>query len=221
MATAIFNGYLDNDGGDPAGCSCHFDYGYTPSFGNSTIVQNGLRTGATFSAVVTIPYGGVRIYYRTSATNSAGTTYGATLVLTSPLGLSPHGGGGGGGGTPGVPFTRPAIMTLQATNIGETTVTMNGLILDDNGSPCQTRFEYGGTSAYGNETRWLVGGVTGATISEAVSLLSPGSAFHYRFVARNRYGISYGADMSFTTRSGRGSASGMAGDLLPLILSEV
>ncbi|MFY9259580.1 MAG: hypothetical protein WAO71_03625 [Gallionella sp.] len=215
MATAIFNGYLDNDGGDPAGCSCHFDYGYTPSFGNSTIVQNGLRTGATFSAVVTIPYGGVRIYYRAVAVNTAGTTYGGTLVLTSPLGLS------GGGGIPGVPSTRPAIVTLQVTGIGETTVTMNGLILDDNGSPCMTRFEYGGTTEYGNETRWVAGGVTGATISEEVSLLSPGSAFHYRFVARNRYGISYGSDMSFSTRSGVGPASGVAGDLLPLILSEV
>lgn len=77
--------------------------------------------------------------------------------------------------------------------------TLNGQIIDDGGLTCDARFEWGTTKAYGLITPWQGGFTTGSTFSATIYNLGEGVLYHFRAVARNSIGISYGQDMSFVT----------------------
>ncbi len=186
MASAQLNGTLTDDGG--LVCDTRFEWGTTPAMGNFTVWDTPYITGDTFSATIIIPGGVVTIYFRAIARNAVGTVTGATLSFT----------------TPGQP---PDVITLPATSIGETDAQLNGYIQNDRGGGCSTWFEFGGSAGYGNETVKVSGAVTGSTFSSQAYPLSGGHSFHYRAVARNRFGTGYGADVTFSTPSGRGSMS--------------
>lgn len=88
----------------------------------------------------------------------------------------------------------PNLTTVEGTNVnfvGE---------LTDMGGDTTTAvwFEYGQTSNYGQKTieKTLT---QPSTYCIAVSGLSPCTTYHYRAVARNNAGISYGEDKTFTT----------------------
>jgi len=122
-------------------------------------------------------------------------------------------------GTPGSGLN-PEVASVIASAISEHDAQMNGVIINDHGFVCSTRFEYGGTAAYGSKTRWVEGAVTGSTFAEIVSLAAAGLDIHYRAVAQNRYGIGYGADIVFTTRQS-GSGSELPGELIYPLLAEM
>lgn len=196
MATAILNGTLINDGGFP--CDCRFEYGLTPAYGLATTWQGGKRTGDTFQELVFNLPGGATVYFRAVARNAVGTSYGAQQrFVTIP--------------------TAPIVITLPASGISTGGATLNGSIVHDQGAPCAICFEYGGTSAYGNQTPWVSGYVTGDTFSNDIVGLSPGQSFHYRAVARNRYGVGYGQDVPFTTRSIMGAMTGISMEQVLLV----
>jgi len=77
--------------------------------------------------------------------------------------------------------------------------TLNGQLVDDGGLTCEVRFEWGTTIDYGYETPWQGGFTTGMTFSATIYGLGEGVLYHFRAVARNSRGISYGNDMSFVT----------------------
>ncbi len=196
MATAKLNGTLTDDGGLP----CDVCFAWTvggPTY--YTAWQTPFYTGMAFSETVLVPSGNVTVYFMAIARNAVGTTYGAIMSFV----------------TPGEP---PDVITLDASVIGEHDAQLNGQIVNDRGGGCQTKFQYGGTSNYGNETQWVSGAVTGSTFYDIVGPLSGGKSYHYRAVARNKYGEGYGQDVTFTTLSGEGSRSDLYGDLLPIIM---
>jgi len=78
------------------------------------------------------------------------------------------------------------------------------MVIYDAGSPGDVSFEWGASIAYGMETPWVSGFAAGATFSALLSPLVPGIAYHYRARFRNRYGVFYGADASFSTLSAEG-----------------
>ncbi len=199
MASAQLNGTLTDDGGLP--CDIRFEWGLTIAMGNYTAWGTPFVTGDTFSATIIIPGGLQQIWFRAIARNAIGTTLGSTLSFTTP-------------------GQAPDVITNPATNITETGALLNGEIINDRGSGCFTWFEFGGTSAYGNETVKVSGAVTGSVFTDNAYPLNGGSTFHYRAVARNRFGISYGKDVTFSTPSGIGSKSDLTGDLIYLLKKE-
>src|SRR5256885_3385666 len=66
-------------------------------------------------------------------------------------------------------------------------------------------FQWGLTTAYGNSTTaQSASGSTSATLSG----LSASATYHYRVVAYNSAGTTYGGDMTFTSSAGGGATPG-------------
>ena len=93
----------------------------------------------------------------------------------------------------------PAVGSKNASNVDDTTVTMNGSV-NPNGLATKTYFEYGPTVAYGSKTTEVSVGA-GSTVLEQkqpVTGLTPNTTYHYRYVATNADGTSTGGDRTFT-----------------------
>lgn len=201
MGSAILHGRITDDGGLP--CEGRFQWGYSAgALVNDTAWQNTLATGDTFQELITGLPAGTRIYFRAQARNASGTTSG--LVLTFITLSAP-----------------PIVSTTGITALGTGEATLHGVIEEDMGAGCAVAFDYGGTSAYGSETIWVSGYVTGDTFEIPVLGLSPGNTFHYRAKARNKYGTGYGQDLSFTTFSGEGARSGVPMELLLILKGDL
>ncbi len=77
--------------------------------------------------------------------------------------------------------------------------TLNGTLVDDGGFPCDVRFEYGETIAYGTFTQWQPGLVTGDTFQQVLYGIRNGTTYFYRAIARNPLGVAVAAGVSFST----------------------
>ena len=100
----------------------------------------------------------------------------------------------------------PSAVTGAAASIGQTEATLNGTV-DPNGADAEYHFEYGTDTSYGDETDAGsvsadpsdVPGSAVHPVSASVDSLSAGTTYHYRLVASNAVGTTYGADQTFTT----------------------
>ncbi len=93
------------------------------------------------------------------------------------------------------------VVTLPATNIDLAIATLNGTV-DANNFTSSASFEWGMTTAYGNTAVAIPSQVNGnSAISVLADLgsLSTGTTYHFRCVATNAAGTSYGMDQVFTT----------------------
>ena len=194
MAEAILNGYLDSGGG--AFCNCGFEWGPTPAMVNTTPTQSR-TTGQFFSQLITGLTPATDYYFRAFATNAAGTTYGTRLSFKTASGASPA-----------------SVVTLPATNITEERARLNGQVANDAGLAGTVKFQWGQTAAYGMETPGLSGYVTGATFLADIGPLAEGEAYHFKAVFDNRFGTTYGADMSFSTAVPEGPVTWVTEELL-------
>jgi uncharacterized protein (TIGR02145 family) len=162
-----------------------FEYGTTTGYGNSTAATPSPVTGSTIVNVSKNLTGlsvSTIYHYRVKAENSLGITYGDDKVFTT-LGLV------------------PTSLTLVASSIGTSSVTLNGIV-NANYLSTTVVFEYGLTPGYGNSIAAIPGTVTGYSttgVSRNLTGLSVGTLYHYRVKAENSLGITYGNDMTFTT----------------------
>ncbi|KXB08449.1 hypothetical protein AKJ56_01295 [candidate division MSBL1 archaeon SCGC-AAA382N08] len=102
----------------------------------------------------------------------------------------------------------PGVETDAASNVQEDQATLNGNLTSLGGaSSCNVWFEWGTDTSYGNETDHTAKSSTGSFPSETISGLSPGMTYHFRAIAENSQGISYGNDEAFSTILG-GDATG-------------
>jgi NHL repeat len=94
----------------------------------------------------------------------------------------------------------PYAITGTAGPVGGRDATLHGTV-DPASTATSIRFEYGTTPAYGASTAPVsVGSGSNPTnVSQAVSGLLPATQYHYRLVAENAGGTSYGANQTFTT----------------------
>jgi hypothetical protein len=166
----------------------HFQYGTTIGYGHTTALQT--KTGNTYqsaSANISGLAASTRYHFRIVATNSAGTTYGADRTFTT---LSATG--------------RPVVTTNPATFIASYSATLDGS-LDPHGLSTTVYFQYGTTTSYGLTTSLHTkSGNTYQNISANISGLAAGTRYHFRIVATNSAGTTYGADRTFTTLSAAG-----------------
>jgi hypothetical protein len=97
---------------------------------------------------------------------------------------------------------QPFDQTESASSVSYATATLNGRV-EPNGRKTTYHFEYGETTAYGHSaptseaTIKVLAGSESA--SAALTGLNPGTTYHYRLVASNAEGTTYGADKTFTT----------------------
>ncbi len=180
--TATLNGTVNANG---SSTTVTFQYGLSTSYGTTVTADQSPVTGSTDTAVskaITGLTNGLTYHYRVVAVNAGGTTYGADMTFTA-------------GATP------PTATTNTATAVGTTTATLNGTVNANNNTTTVT-FQYGLTTAYGRAIEANPSTVTGSSntaVSASLSDLLPNTTYHYRVVAVNAGGTTYGADMTFTT----------------------
>jgi hypothetical protein len=91
----------------------------------------------------------------------------------------------------------PIVETKPATTIRGTLAYLNGVV-NPNGAETKDYFEYGTTTSYGSKSREQT-----TTVEKKPSILVEGlstnTTYHFRMVATNSYGTSYGPDEVFTT----------------------
>ena len=92
----------------------------------------------------------------------------------------------------------PEVATGPATEIGLAEATINGFLEDDGGLFCDCAFEWGLTESYGNNTP-VQGKAAGEYFPQLITGLEPDTMYHFRAVASNVFGLSYGIDRAFRT----------------------
>lgn len=123
---------------------------------------------------------GTKYLYRMCATSSYGTSYGDYKTFFTP--------------------SKPAVTTYDAANIGTHAATLKGSV-NPSGLDTMYYFEFGETASYGTKKSQVYAGK--GTDPTPVSLdlpnsFTPGKLYHYRIVASNTMGVSYGEDKTFT-----------------------
>lgn len=162
-----------------------FEYGKTISYGSTKTAATDLLTGENGKSVSADILGlesGTTYHFRIRATNSKGTTHGDDLTFT----------------TLGGP---PTAITKIATGVNRTSALLNG-IANANFLPTDVKFEYGLTTSYGNTINAIpvqVSGNKDTYVASAVSSLTPLTYYHFRIVAINSLGTTYGVDNTFYT----------------------
>lgn len=124
-------------------------------------------------------------HFRAVAANAAGTTYGTDHTFTTPA-------------------LAPTVQTGAASNVSTSGATLGGTI-DPNGSVVtQAYFQLGPTTAYGTTVQMPTlpgGGQVAVAGSAPVANLPSGQTYHYRLVAVNAGGTTYGPDQTFKTNA--------------------
>jgi hypothetical protein len=184
--SATLNGSLDPHG---LTTNVSFQYGPTTSYGSTTPMQS--HTGNTYlnvSANITGLLASHVYHFRMVATNSAGTTFGGDRIFTT---LSPTG--------------PPVVTTNPATFIASFSAALNAL-LDPHGLTTSVHFQYGVTTSYGLTTApQSHTGNTYLNISANISSLTASTTYHFRIVASNSAGTTFGGDRTFTTLTATGA----------------
>ena len=107
---------------------------------------------------------------------------------------------GGAPGIGGAPITSGNSTTYtQSTRSRGATI---GGGIYPNGSGTSWWIEYGTSNSYGNQTPAtdIGSGTAPASVTGYLSGLDPATTYHYRLVAQNSVGTTYGYDYTFTTR---------------------
>ncbi len=95
---------------------------------------------------------------------------------------------------------KPTVVVSAVENVNTSTATLTATI-DPNGTDTTVWFEYGTDTNYGSGTEVQDAPAAGGAADFAFALadLVFGQTYHYRAVARNSFGTTYGPDGSFTT----------------------
>jgi phosphodiesterase/alkaline phosphatase D-like protein len=185
QASATLNATVNPNGANVS--SCHFEYGTTTSYGTSVACASAPGSG-TAPVGVSAPIAGLdantTYYFRIVATNSVGTNDGTAGSLTTKA-------------------AAPTVETGTASSLAQTSATLNASVNPNNETVSDCHFEYGKTISYGTSvpcTTLPGGGSSAVAVSAPIEGLAPGTEYHYRIVATNPTGTSYGNAGSLTTK---------------------
>ena len=162
-----------------------FEYGTTTDYGSVTAADQSPLEGHIDVSVAANIEGlnpGMTYHFRVVAENELGTTYGENMTFTT-LGAE------------------PTAQTLEATEITIESAVFHAIV-NPNHLETEVSFEYGTTTEYGNTIAAIQSPVDGnadINVIANVEGLNPGMTYHFRVVAENELGITYGENMTFTT----------------------
>jgi alpha-tubulin suppressor-like RCC1 family protein len=199
---ATLNGTVNPNGFEAA---AYFEWGTDTLYGNTTSVTL-LGGGAAPVAVGQLLNGltaATTYHYRVAASSSGNLVYGSDQQFTTTATNNPV--------DVNVNFPDllpPTVTTDPADGIGENTATLHATV-NPEGSDTQFFFEYGTDTSYGATTllQVLGNGVTNLNQTDNLTGLAAGTLYHFRGVAYNAAGVSFGADQSFTTGVSVGQVS--------------
>lgn len=182
---ATLNGTI-NPGNVPT--AYHFLYGLTSAYGSIAPIPD-LYTPIddadhAVSQDITGLTAGTTYHYALVASSAGGTVTGPDQTFTTP------------------PIPAPAVSTGAASAITVGAATLSGAIDAQQWSTVY-HFEYGTTTSYGSDWPTVDVSLGGLSNSQPVSVyvenLQPATTYHYRLVATNGGGTTYGPDMALTT----------------------
>jgi hypothetical protein len=158
-----------------------FQYGTTSGYGAQT-AQRSAGSGTTVRRVADRVSGltpGVRYHYRVIAANADGTSEGADHTFVTRL-----------------PPVRPPVVLATAPFAPNASGVAFTASINPNAAPTTYRFQYGTSTAYGLETfgRSLAASVLPQSVSFRINSLAPRTTYHFRVVASNRAGTTFGPD---------------------------
>ena len=174
----------------------YFEYGTSAAYGQAT-EQRDAGSGSSdvsVSAEITGLSANTPYHYRLAATNSAGTNYGEDRVFVA---LPP-----------------PSVVTTgEAVSVTSSAAMLTGTLNPGVAVRTDYYFEYGTSVAYGQTSaQGSVGsGSSDVSVSAEIAGLSANTPYHYRLVAANGGGTSYGEDGSFTTATSPSGGDGGGG----------
>ena len=184
--TAQLNGSFVGNGEDT---HYYFEWGTDQSYGHTTTappgVDGGSGTGpASVSANLTELTPQTEYHFRLVAATAAGTTVSEDRQFTTDSAV-------------------PKLSTEGATNVTRTTAQLNGSFVG-NGEDTHYYFEWGADQSYGHTTTAPPGvdggsGTGPASVSANLTELTPQTEYHFRLVASNEVGTTYGQDRSFAS----------------------
>lgn len=93
----------------------------------------------------------------------------------------------------------PAVRTEDAVDIGPTSMTLQGTLVNDGGESCQVRFQYGLTTNYGTNTAWQSGKGTGDVFEATITDLAAATKYHFRTQAKWADGTTTSGDGRYAT----------------------
>ena len=178
------HGYVDPTGGGNV-TSCEFEYGTSKAYGNTIACEPPTEYSGVTQVSADLPNltPEVRYHYRVTAGNSTGPNIGADGSF--------------------VPHYVQDLRAEPASNISKVSATLNASYVG-NGQDTHYYFEWGTTTAYGNQTASAPGDDNGSgsgaqTASSAIGGIEPGTTYHYRVIAKNDDGISISEDHTFSS----------------------
>ncbi len=179
--TATLNGTLNGQG--KAG-HYFFQWGSTPALGSSTapVAFSGSQEAVT--AALSELQAGATYFFRIVAENENGSSYGLLRELTTPTAVE-------------------KLSTGPVKSLQPDSATLSGS-LAPNGFDARYYFQWGTSTSYGNQSPEPpgtdAGSEKGAVAAEtAISGLAPNTIYHYRLIATNSFGTTFGQDQQFTT----------------------
>jgi streptogramin lyase len=164
----------------------YFEYGATAAYGTQSAVLNGglLSAAQTFTLAIAGLAPRTTYHFRVVATNLTGTTVGpdATFETTAP------------------PPVAPIVSNTWSSHITPQSAKLRADI-DADGQRTEYWFEFGETNAYGLATAKASAGNAAGVIGyyDLVSTLSSSTTYHFRVVASNPTGTTYGPDKTLVT----------------------
>jgi hypothetical protein len=179
--SATLNGTVNPEG---QSTTYYFEYGTTTSYGSQTATASAGAGSVDVKVTTTIEslVPDTTYHYRLVASNASGTALGGDVSFRTPKPPA------------------PVVVTRRATNIGQTSATLNGTV-NPEGQATSYFFQYGTSTAYGSQSSTTSAGSAknAASVSAVIGALTPNTTYHYRLAATNVNGTSYSHDFSFKT----------------------
>jgi hypothetical protein len=161
-----------------------FEYGKDTNYGGKTAaVDAGSGSAAiNVSAAISGLQAGQTYHFRLDATSAAGTTQGSDMSFTATA----------------TPTTAaPIVTTKAASNLTSTSARLNGTV-NPNGQATTYYFEYGPSTSYGSKTPSATAGSRKGNVGVSATISGIGAGvYHFRLVASNPSGTTFGSDLTF------------------------